>query len=109
MPVDNLGRQHSYDTISNCDKADSCKSEGVEPAKLDQLDKQQKQRFYDFTQHRVPTNLQNAFTAGSRMVHRRDLPPKPVNHRELKGHPFGKRFRADMDIHIQQHRQQLES
>ncbi len=42
MPVDNLGRQHAYDTIADRDMADQCKSEGVEPARLDQLDKQQK-------------------------------------------------------------------
>ena len=109
MPVDNLGCQHTYNTIIDCNKADPCKSEGVEPARLDQLDKQQKQRFYDFAQHRVPTHLQNAFIAGSKMVHRRDLPPEPVNYRELKGHPFEERFRADMEIHIKQHRQQFKS
>ncbi len=68
---------------------------------MDQLDKQQKQRFYDFAQYRVPTNLQNAFTAGSRMVHRRNLPPEPINYRELKGHLLEEGFSADMKIHIQ--------
>ncbi len=105
IPVDNLRRQHAYYTIADRDKADQCESESVEPARLDQPDKQQKQWFYKFAQHRVPTNLQNAFTAGSGMVHRRDLPSKPVNYRELKGHPFEEHFRADMEIHIQQHRQ----
>ena len=109
MPVDNPEYQPAYNAIAHLDKADPYKSEGVEPARLDQLDKQQKQRFYDFAQHRVPTNLQNAFTTGSRMVHRRDLPPEPVNYRELKGHPFEERFRADMEIHIQQHKQQFKS
>lgn len=42
MPVDNLGHQHTYNNITNGDKADPCESEGVEPARLDQLDKQQK-------------------------------------------------------------------
>ena len=70
MPVDNLGRQHAYNTIADRDKADLCKSEGVEPARLDQLDKQQKQRFYNLAQNRVSTNLENAFTAGSRTVQR---------------------------------------
>ena len=70
MPVDNLGRKHVYDTIANRDKADLCESEGVESTRLDQLDKQQKQRFYNFAQQKVSTNSQNAFTAGSRMVHR---------------------------------------
>ncbi len=109
MLVDNLGRQHAYDTIANRDKADRCESEGVEPARLDQLDKQQKQRFYDFAQYRIPSNLQNAFTAGSRMVQRRDLPTEPFNYRELKGHPFEERFRTDMEVHIQQQRQQFRS
>ena len=109
MPVDNLGRQHAYDTIADHDKADLYKSEGMEPARLDRLDKQQKQRFYDFAQHRVLTNLQNTFTVGSRMVHRRDLPPEPVNYRELKGHPFEEQFHTDMKIYIQQHRQQFKS
>ena len=109
MLVDNLGRQHAYDTISDCDKADPCESEKLEPARLDQLDKQQKQKFHDFEQHIVFTNLQNAFTEGSRMVHRRDLPSEPVNHQELKGHPFEERFHEDMEINIQQHKQQFKS
>ena len=107
MWVDNLRRQHAYDTIADRDKADLCKSEGMKPARLDQLDKQQKQRFYDFAQHRVSTNLQNVFTAGSRMGHRRDLPPESVNYRELKGHPFEEQSHTDMEIHIQQQRQQF--
>ncbi len=45
MPVDNLVRQHAYATIADRDKADRCKSEGVEPTRLDQLDKQRTQRF----------------------------------------------------------------
>ena len=57
MPVDNLRRQHAYDTIDDRNKVDQCEYEGVEPARLEQLDKQQKQRFYDFAEHRVPTNL----------------------------------------------------
>ena len=43
------------------------------------------------------------------MVHRQDPPLEPVNYRELKGHPFEEQFRADMEIHIQQNRQQFES
>ena len=70
MPVDNLGRQHVYNTIANHNKANLCESKRVEQARLDQLDKKQKQRFYDFAQQRVPTNLQNAFTAFFRMVQR---------------------------------------
>ena len=109
MPLDNLGRQHAYDTIADRDKADLCESEEVEAARLDQLDKQQKQSVYDFAQYKAPINLQNTFTEGSRMIHRQDLPPESVNHRELKGYPFEERFHADMEIHIQQHRQQFKS
>ena len=43
------------------------------------------------------------------MVHRWDLPPEPVNYRELKDHPFEERFCANMGIHIQQHKQQFKS
>ncbi len=109
MPVNNLGRQNVYDTIADRDKADPCESEEVEPTRLNQLDKQQKQRFYNFAQHRFPTNLQNAFTARSIIVHRRDLPPEPVYYRELKSHPFEERFRTDMEIYIQQQKQQFKS
>ncbi len=42
MLVNNLKRQHAYNTIADRDKIDLCKSEGVEPTRLDQLDKQQK-------------------------------------------------------------------
>ncbi len=102
IPIDNLGRQHAYITIADCDKADRYESEGVESARLDLLDKQQKQRFYDFAQHRIPINLQNVFTKDFRMVQRRDLLLEPVKYRELKGHPFNHRFRTDMEIQIQQ-------
>ncbi len=74
MPVDNLGRQHAYDTIADRDKADPYESEAVEPARLDELDKQQKPNFHDSTQNRVTTNLQNNFIASSRMVHRQVSP-----------------------------------
>ncbi len=100
MLVDNLERQHAYDTITDRDKADLGKSEGVEQAILDQVDKQQKKSLYDFAKHRVPTNLQNSFTADSRMVQRQDLPPKPVNYQGLKRHPFERRLRTDMEIYI---------
>ena len=77
------------------------------PEPINYLDKQQKQTFYEFAQHKVPTNLQNPFTIGFKMVHRQDLPPEPVNYQELKGHLFQKRFCADIEIHIQQHKQEF--
>ncbi len=109
MPVDYLGCQHVYDTIADRNKADPCESEGVEQARLDQLDKKQEQMFYDFAQQIVPTNLQNAFTAGSRMVHWRDLPQEPVNPRELNSYLFQERFRLHIEIYIQQQSQQFKS
>ena len=39
MPVHNPRYQHTYNAIANLDKADPYKSEGVKPARLDQLDK----------------------------------------------------------------------
>ncbi len=107
MPVDNLGPKHAYNTIADRNKAELCQSEVVEPARLDQLDKQQKQRFYNFAQHKVPSNLQNTFTAGSRIVHRQEIPPEAVNYQELKCHPFEERFYTDMEINIQQQRHQF--
>lgn len=41
MPIDNLGYHLVYNTIANFDKIDLYKSEKVELAKLNQLDKQQ--------------------------------------------------------------------
>ncbi len=70
MPVDNLRRQYAYNTIADRDKAYPCESEGVDPTRLEQLDKQQNQSIYNFAQHRVHTNLQNAFNVGTRMVHK---------------------------------------
>ncbi len=109
MPVDNPERQHAYNTIADRDKADQCESEGVEPARLDQLDKQQEQNFYDFAQHKVPTNLQNAFTDVSRIVHMQDLPSGPVSYPEFKGYLFEEQFCADIEIHKQQHKKQFKS
>ncbi len=109
MPVDNLRRHHTHNTIADRDKVDLCESEGVKPARLDQLEKQQKQKFYDFAKYRVPIYLQNAFTLGARMVDRQYLSPEPVNYRELKGHPLEKRFFSDIEIHIQKQRQQFKS
>ena len=47
---------------------DPFESEGVEPARLDQLFNQQSQRFYDFAQHRVPTKLQTAFVGSAPLL-----------------------------------------
>ncbi len=109
IPVDVLGPQHAYNTIADRDKADLCESEGVEPARLSQVDNQRKQKFYDFARDKIFINLQNVFTAGSRMAQRRDLSPELVNYRELKGHPLDERFRTDMEFHIKQRREQLKS
>lgn len=42
MQIDNLEYQPVYNTIADLDKANPYKSEGREPARLNQLDKQQK-------------------------------------------------------------------
>ena len=101
MPVINLAPNEHQ--INICDSIDSCKSEGVELARLDQLDKQQKFRFNEFLLLRVHTKLQTAFVAGIK-VHKQDLPLEPVNYQKLKDHLFEEYFCVDMEIHMQQHR-----
>ena len=80
----------------------------ISPAILDELENQQSQRFFDFRQFRVPSKIQTAFTAGVK-IHRRNLPPEPVNYRQLKDHPFEKQFRINMEEHMRQHNQQFKS
>ena len=58
---------------------ESTSSPSIEPAILDQLEKQQNDRFYDFDQHRIPSKLQTAFIAGTK-VHRQNLPPEPISY-----------------------------
>lgn len=53
IPINNPGFQSAYNAIANLDKANPYKSKGMESARLDQLDQQQKQRFYNFAQYRV--------------------------------------------------------
>ena len=73
MPVTNCTPIEHQDTISYI--ANPCKSEKIEPTRLDQLFKQQNQRFYNFTQYRVLTKLQTAFVAGAKVkVHKQNLP-----------------------------------
>lgn len=116
IPVQPEGVEPSY--------PDSLESEGVgmetepeleflnedmlEPAVLDELETQQNQRFFDFRQFRVPSKIQKAFAAGVR-IHRRNLPPVPVNYRQLKGHSLEQQFRENMAEHMRQHREQFKS
>lgn len=88
--------------------------EPPEPAVLSQLQQQQDDRFYDFSQHRVPSKLQTAFSAGLHRpaaigIHRRDLPPEPANYRQLKGHQYEKQFCENMEEHMREHRVQFRS
>ena len=64
-------------------------SPSIKSAILDQLEKQQNDKFYDFDQHRIPSKLQNAFIAGTK-VHKQNLPPKPISYQQLNGHVFEK-------------------
>ena len=57
----------------------STSSPTIESAILDQLKKQQNNRFYDFNQHQIPSKLQTAFIAGIK-VHKINLPSKPSNY-----------------------------
>ena len=78
----------------------------IDPSILDKLQNQQNNRFYDFRQNKIPSRLHTAFTAGT---HRRELPSKPLNYRQLAGHRFEKEFRQSMDEQLRQHREQFRS
>ena len=80
----------------------------IEPAVLDELERQQNQRFFDFRQFRVPSKVQTAFASGVK-VYKRNLPPVPINYRQLQGHPLEKQFRENMEEHLRQHKHQFKS
>ena len=42
-------------------------------------------------------------------MHRRELPAKPLNYRQLAGHRFEKEFRLSMDEQLRQHKEQFKS
>lgn len=78
----------------------------IEPAVLDELYKQQTNRFWDFDQHREHDCCQQAFIAGatfSTQVFRLDEPPAPRNFRESRKHKFWPNFEAAMRDHIKEH------
>ena len=79
----------------------------IEPATIDEIERQQTERFFDFQQFRVPQIWQTAFQAGR--YHKREVPPAPKNYRELKGHRFEQQFRLEMDKHINEHINQFKS
>ena len=54
-------------------------SSNIEPAILDQLEKQQNDRFYDFDQYRIHSNLQTAFIADTK-VYRQNLPSESLRY-----------------------------
>lgn len=77
----------------------------IEPAIVDELNKQQSDRYFDFKQYRVPSKLQTAFVAGMK----KSLPPPPQNYKQLRNHPYEKEFQASIDEHLRQHREQFNS
>ena len=82
-------------------------SPDIEPALIDEIKRQQTERFYDYHQFRVPQVWHTAFQAGR--YHKRDVPPPPKNYRELKGHKFEQQFREEMEKHINEHLNQFKS
>ena len=65
----------------------------LEPATMTQLEKQQNDRFYNYSQRQIPSKLQTAFVAGT---HWQNLPPEPTNYRCLESHPLEKQFRNNI-------------
>ena len=96
----------NHKPYSDIDSSEADQETYIEPAILDELQNQQDQRFYDFRQDRIPSRIHTAFTAGT---HRRELPVKPLNYRQLAGHVFEKEFRQSMDEQLRQHREQFKS
>jgi hypothetical protein len=74
----------------------------LEPAFLQELEKQKNERFYDFNQYRIPQVWQTSFETAR--YFRNDQPIAPKNYRELKGHKFEKQFREAIEQHIYEHR-----
>ena len=54
-------------------------SPSIEPAILDQLEKQRNDRFYDFDQYQILSKLQTAFITGIK-VNRQNLPSEPISY-----------------------------
>ena len=54
-------------------------SPSIEPAILDQLEKKQSDRFYNFNQYQILLKLQIAFNAGIK-VYKQNLPSKRINY-----------------------------
>jgi hypothetical protein len=79
----------------------------IEPAIINEIERQQTEKFFDFQQFRVPQIWQTAFQAGR--YHKREVPLAPKNYRELKGHRFEQQFRLEMDKHINEHINQFKS
>lgn len=80
----------------------------IEPAILDELKRQQNERFFDFEQRRTRSKLNSAFIAGAR-IHKRELPQAPRSYRELKDHPLRAQFEEDMRKHLREHEEVFKS
>jgi hypothetical protein len=72
-----------------------------EPAVIDGIQQQNKDRFYNFHQYRVPQTWHTAFQAGS--THWRDTPSPPKNFWEVTGYRYEAQFKESMEGYIKEH------
>lgn len=61
----------------------------IEPAILDQLEKQQNDRFYYFNQYQIPSKLQTAFIVSNK-VHKQNFLLESSNYQQLNPYTFKK-------------------
>ena len=93
----NHSHKKSFVAITAEKRSEYC---SLKPAVMTQLEKQQNDRFYDYSQWQIPSKLQTAFVAGT---HQQDLPPGLANYYCLKGHPLEKQFCKNRKQHICKH------
>lgn len=77
----------------------------IESTILNELKKQQNNKFYNFKQYHISSKLNTVFIANLK-IYKQNLPPKPANFRQLKGYAFKKQFQKNMKSHIREYKMQ---
>lgn len=72
----------------------------LELAVITQLEKQQNNRFQDYSQYQISSKLQNTFVAGT---HQQNFLLEPENYQCFDGYPFEKQFHKNMKEYKRKH------